>query len=146
VVSLLGKNLAPMCYPARMDQGSANEKTRHHYIPITYLNNFADSAGKVFAYRKDDPQTVLPVRPDAIAFEKYYYSQPSLDGGRDNNTFENFFGTIESTWNPLVARLRLGSAGTTNFTSSEFENLFTFPESYEGAGPCGPRYGRGNVG
>jgi hypothetical protein len=46
------------------------------------------------------------------------------DGGRDNNTLENFFGTIESTWNPLAARLC--SAATTDFTSSEFVDLFTF--------------------
>jgi len=109
-----------------MDQGSANEKKRHHFIPITYLKKFTDDAGKVFAYRKDDPQTVLHLRPDAIAFEKYYYSQPLPDGGRDNNTFENLFGTIESTWNPLVARLCSGAAATSDFSSCEFENLFTF--------------------
>jgi hypothetical protein len=112
-----------MCYLVRMDQGSANEKKRHHYIPITYLNNFTDNAGKVLAYRKDEPQTALYLRPDAIAFERYYYSQPLPDGGRDNNKLENFFGTIESTWNPLAARLRSGSG---NFTSSEFVDLFTF--------------------
>jgi hypothetical protein len=106
-----------------MGQGPSNEKKRHHYIPITYLNNFTDNAGKVFAYRKDDPQTALYLRPDAIAFERYYYSQPLPDGGRDNNKLENFFGTIESTWNPLAARLRSGSG---NFTRSEFVDLFTF--------------------
>jgi Protein of unknown function (DUF4238) len=66
------------------------------------------------------------VRPYAIAFEKYYYSQPLPDGGRDNNIFENFFGTIESTWNALAARLCSGAAATTDFTSSEFVDLFTF--------------------
>src|SRR6266403_2310714 len=107
-----------------MGKGSANEKKRHHFIPITYLNKFTDTEGKVFAYRKDDPETTLHLRPDAIAVERYYYSQPLPDGGRDNNTFENFFGTIESTWNPLA--VRLCSAAAANFTSSEFVDLFTF--------------------
>ena len=95
-----------------MDKGSANEKKRHHYIPITYLNKFTDNERKIFAYRKGDPETAHHVRPDAIEFEKYYYSQPLSDGGRDNNTFENFFGTTESTWNALAARLCSGAAAT----------------------------------
>jgi Protein of unknown function (DUF4238) len=113
-----------MWYPIGMDKRSANEKKRHHFIPITYLNKFADTEGRVFAYRKDDPETALHLRPDAIAFERYYYSQPLPDGGRDNNTFENFFGTIESTWNRLAERLC--SPAAINFTSSEFGDLFTF--------------------
>jgi hypothetical protein len=109
-----------------MDQGSSNEKKRHHYIPITYLNKFTDDAGKVFAYRSDDPQTPLHIQPSAIAFERYYYSQPLPEGGRDNNTLENYFGAIESTWNPLAARLRSGVNATSEFTGSDFESLFTF--------------------
>jgi hypothetical protein len=37
-----------------MDQNSQSEKKRHHYIPITNLDKFADDTGKVMAYRKDD--------------------------------------------------------------------------------------------
>jgi hypothetical protein len=113
-----------MWYPIGMDKGSANEKKRHHFIPITYLNKFADAEGKVFAYRKDEPESALHLAPDAIAFERYYYSQPLPEGGRDNNTLENFFGTIESTWNRLA--VRLCSTATGNFTSSEFVDLFCF--------------------
>ena len=109
-----------------MDQRSANEKKRHHFIPITYLNKFTDKAGKVFAYRKDNVEPALHLQPSAIAFERYYYSQPLPEGGRDNNTFENFFGAIESTWKPLSARLRSGPGATTDFTSTDFESLFTF--------------------
>src|SRR5438270_635779 len=97
----INEMLAPIWYPVEMDQGPSKEKKRHHFIPITYLKEFSDNIGKIFAYRKDNPQTALYLRPDAIAFETYYYSQPLPDGGRDNNTFENFFGTLESTWNPL---------------------------------------------
>ena len=62
----------------------------------------------------------------AIAFERYYYSQPLPEGGRDNNTFEDFFGTIESKWTPLAERLGAGSDATNNFTSADFEALFMF--------------------
>lgn len=113
-----------MWYPIGMDKRPENEKKRHDFIPITYLNKFTDNEGKVFAYRKDDAETALHLRPDAIAFERYYYSQSLPDGGRDNNTLEKFFGIIESTWNPLAARLC--SAVTVDFTSSEFVDLFTF--------------------
>jgi hypothetical protein len=109
-----------------MDQGPAKEKKRHHFIPITYLKRFNGNNGKIFAYRKDNPQTALPVRPGAIAFEKYYYSQPLSEGGQDNNTLENYFGTIESKGNPLAERLRTGSKATSDFTISEFESLFIF--------------------
>jgi hypothetical protein len=104
-----------------MDQKSQNEKKRHHYIPISYLNKFADDTGKVMAYRKDDVLKRLHQQPSAIAFERYYYSQPLPEGGQDNNTLEDFFSTIESTWPPLVDRLRSGSA-----ISSNLETLYTF--------------------
>jgi Protein of unknown function (DUF4238) len=74
-----------------------NEKKRHHYIPITYLNNFTDAGGRVFAYRKDAPETPLHLRPSEIAFERYYYSQPLPGGWRDNNSLEDGFSTIEAT-------------------------------------------------
>jgi Protein of unknown function (DUF4238) len=109
-----------------MDHRPSKEKKRHHFIPITYLKKFSDNTGKIFAYRKDNPQTALHLRPDAIAFETYYYSQPLPDDGRDNNTFENVFGTLESTWNPLVTRLCSGASASTDFASSEFVDLFTF--------------------
>jgi hypothetical protein len=104
-----------------MNQTAPNEKKRHHYIPITYLEKFADGAGKVFAYHKDEVQKAIHLQPSAIAFERYYYSQPLPEGGRDNNTLEDFFSTFESTWTPLVERLRSGSN-----TNSDFEALCTF--------------------
>jgi hypothetical protein len=86
-----------------------NEKKRHHYIPITYLEKFTDEKGRVVAYRKDDVKTPLHVRPKEIAFERYYYSQPLPEGGQDNDRLEDFFSTIESTWPLLLDRLRSGS-------------------------------------
>ncbi len=104
-----------------MDQKSQNEKKRHHYIPIAYLNKFADDTGKVMAYPKDEVLKPLHLRPFAIAFERYYYSQPLPEGGQDNNTLEDFFSTIESTWPPLVHRLRSGS-----IAGSDLDALETF--------------------
>jgi Protein of unknown function (DUF4238) len=70
-----------MWYRGRMNQGASKEKKRHHYIPITYLKNFTDNAGRVFAYRKDEVEPPLYLAPSEIAFERYYYSQPLPDGG-----------------------------------------------------------------
>ncbi len=98
-----------------------NEKKRHHYIPITYLNNFTDGTGRIFAYRKDNPNKPLHLVPAEIAFERYYYSQPLPDGGRDNNTLEDFFSSVESTWPGLVTALRAGTD-----SGFDFEALCTF--------------------
>ena len=102
------------------------KKKRHHYIPITYLVRFTDGAGRVFAYRKDEPRPPLYLAPSEIAFERYYYSQPLPDGGQDHNSLEDFFSTVETTWGPLAARLRQGPSGTADFTKADFESLFVF--------------------
>jgi len=73
------------------------------------------------AYRKDEVLKPLQMRPSEIAFERYYYSQPSPEGGHDNNTLEDFFSTIEGTWPPLVDRLHSGSA-----ISSDLEAFYNF--------------------
>jgi hypothetical protein len=83
-----------------------NDKKRHHYVPVAYLNGFTGSDGKIFAYRKDEPDRPLHLQPDEIGFENYYYSQPLPDGGQDNNKLEDFFSTIESPWPPIVGRIR----------------------------------------
>jgi Protein of unknown function (DUF4238) len=87
-----------------------NQKKRHHYIPIAYLNQFADDGGRVYAYKKDDPTTPLHVKPREIAFERYYYSQPLPEGGQDNNKLEDFFSEDESTWPSVVSHFRTCSA------------------------------------
>jgi len=95
-------------------------KKRHHYVPITYLNGFTHN-GRIVAYRKDDPKRPLHVSPSEIAFQRYYYSQPLPGGGRDDNTLEDFFSKIETSWPTLAKRLRAGSG-----TSVDFEELCTF--------------------
>src|SRR5438105_728848 len=92
-----------------------NQKKRHHYVPIAYLDAFTDTSGRILAYRKDDAETPLHLSPSEIAFERYYYSQPLPNGGRDNNRLEDFFGTYESSWPGLVHRLQTRSDVPTDF-------------------------------
>ena len=79
-----------------------NQKKRHHFVPVTFLNKFVDAGGRIFAYRKDDPLPPLHLRPSEIAFERYYYSQPLPEGGRDNNRLEDLFSEVEDHWPSLV--------------------------------------------
>ncbi|CAE6967906.1 DUF4238 domain-containing protein [Paraburkholderia domus] len=78
---------------------------RHHFVPKAYLNAFCDQSGRLLVYRKDGPQKPLHQAPDATQFRRYYYSQPTPDGGRDNNKLEAFFSTIEMDWPATVAKL-----------------------------------------
>ena len=79
-------------------------KKNHHYVPICYLKGYVDRDGRVFAYRKDKPEPPLHMLPSEIAFERYYYSQPIPEGGR-NNSLEDFFSTIETTWPAVTDRM-----------------------------------------
>lgn len=84
---------------------SVEDKIRHHYVPKAYLNYFANAQGKVRIYLKDDPDKCIEQAPDRFAYHKYYYSQPLPDGDKDNNRLEDFFGTVEGKWPPIVERL-----------------------------------------
>lgn len=81
------------------------EKKKHHYIPECYLKRFCDEQGQLIQYRKDDPERLSRHSPSNVAFHKYYYSQPLLEGGRDNNSLENLFCEIEAKWPTIVKRL-----------------------------------------
>ena len=85
-----------------------NQKKKHHYIPVAYLNSFADGDGRVWVYFKDDPNNPKRISPNSIGFERYYYSQPLPDGGQDNNLLETFFSKIETDWTPIIECLRAG--------------------------------------
>jgi hypothetical protein len=63
-----------------------------------YLTQFSDEAGRLWAYRKDEPYKALHVRPSEIAFERYYYYSRPLDGGRDDNAIKDFFNPLEGEW------------------------------------------------
>jgi len=80
-------------------------KKRHHFVPKAYLRAFTNENGRVLVYRKDDPSKVLHVDPNATGFARYYYSQPTPDGGVDHNTLEDTFSRLEGLWPPLVAAM-----------------------------------------
>lgn len=78
---------------------------RHHYVPVAYLKRFVDAKGQLLVIRKDAPEQVFRQRPEAAAFEKYYYSQVDEDGTRDDSRFEEIFSTVESRWSMIVEAL-----------------------------------------
>jgi hypothetical protein len=81
------------------------DKKRHHYVPKAYLRSFCDDSGRVLVYRKDDPSKAIPLSPDNTAFHKYYYSQPTPEGGIEHNALEDCFSKIEEKWPAIVDRL-----------------------------------------
>lgn len=81
------------------------DKKRHHYVPKAYLRPFCDETGKVLVYCKDDPSKAIPLAPDNIAFHKYYYSQPTPEGGIEHNALEDCFSKVEEKWPAIVDRL-----------------------------------------
>lgn len=97
------------------------QKKRHHFVPKAYLNAFCNQDGQVFVYRKDDAPRALTLAPDATQFRGYYYSQPTPEGGRDNNTLEDLFSTVESGWQDTVARLQRRED-----VNDRLENIFEF--------------------
>lgn len=97
------------------------QKKRHHFVPKAYLNPFCDQRGRLLVYRKDNPQDPLHVAPDATQFRRYYYSQPTSEGGQDNNTLEAFFSTIESDWPETVGKLH-----RREYVNDRLESIFQF--------------------
>lgn len=98
-----------------------NDKKRHHFISQTYLRSFGRQDGKLCVYSKDKPARPWWAATDTIAFENYYYSQPTPDGGQDNNRLEDHFSSIENGWRSLVAKL-----GKREIDVRDFENLLLF--------------------
>ncbi|MBI3700655.1 MAG: DUF4238 domain-containing protein [Afipia sp.] len=85
-----------------------NQKKKHHFVAQTYLKEFCNSDGKVCVYSKDDPSRPRWASPASIGYEKYYYSQPTPDGGVDNNKLEDYFSSIENEWPHLVNKIKRG--------------------------------------
>jgi len=81
-------------------------KKRHHYVPKAYLKSFCDDEGKLYVYRKDEPEKVLHLSPDNTGFHKYFYSQPTPEGGVDHDKLEDFFSEYEAKWPDIVKKLR----------------------------------------
>lgn len=87
----------------------SENKKKHHVVPATYLAGFVDGAGKLYEYRKDDPEKPNYNVPKAVGHRRNYYSQPKPDGGRDHNSLEDFFEReLESKWNGVCCKIREG--------------------------------------
>lgn len=83
----------------KVDKPVLKAKKRHHYVPITYLNGFTDDGGRLNVFRCDDVGATLSLVPNNIAFQNYYYSQPTPEGGRDDHRFEDIFDAeVETHW------------------------------------------------
>lgn len=99
------------------------DKKAHHVVPETYLKRWADGMGKIFAYRKDSPNTPLHVLPKNIAVINKYYSQPLPGGGWDHNSLEDLFDRqVESNWTPVVEKI----IGREILDMPSLVNLFKF--------------------
>lgn len=96
-------------------------RRRHHYVPRVYLKQFCDEMGRIHVYRKDDPKRQIHLAPDNTAFHDHYYSQPLPDGGRDQDSLEELFSTIESKWPNVVRKLAAREA-----LEDDIASLFTF--------------------
>ncbi|SFC74520.1 DUF4238 domain-containing protein [Collimonas sp. OK412] len=81
-------------------------KKNHHYIPQVYLRSFVDAQGMVQVYRKDDPDKEIRLAPKNVAFHKFYYSQPTPEGGVDDERLENLFSEVESRWPDVLSVLK----------------------------------------
>lgn len=90
-------------------RGSDNKK-RHHFVPITYLQGFTDERGRVQTYLCDIGGDPKPLAPATIAFQNYYYAQPSADGRRDTTQIEGLFDTnVEQPWPAAKEAARTGA-------------------------------------
>jgi hypothetical protein len=75
-------------------------------VAQTYLRGFCNPDGKVCVYLKDRPKDPWWADPDTVAFERYYYSQPLPDGGRENNRLEDFFSSLEDRWPAVISKVQ----------------------------------------
>lgn len=81
------------------------QKKRHHYVPEAYLRAFCDARGRVKVHPKHEGAEPYFTSPNGTGVRRYYYSQPTPEGGTDNNRLEDFFSTLEGRWPPLVKRM-----------------------------------------
>ncbi|MHC0054348.1 DUF4238 domain-containing protein [Actibacterium sp. D379-3] len=98
-----------------------NEKRKHHFVPIAYLKGFTSTDGKLHVYLKDEPEKLICQTPENVGFRKYYYSQPKLDGGWDNNILDDHFAEYEAKWPGFVKTLR-----DSGDVSEELDYFFQF--------------------
>lgn len=78
---------------------------KHHYVPVTDLRRFIDTAGRLVVYRKDGPGRPYRQRSELRGFETRCYSQTDDDGLSDVSSLKAPFSEIESPWLTIVDAL-----------------------------------------
>ena len=104
-------------------------------MPIAYQRAWTDANGRLFAYRSDSNGDPLHQRPESIGFERYYYSQILPDGTRDNESFEDLFGRVETDWPGVIAAL-----DARQFTSRTLRCLYQMATIMRTRGPAARDY------
>jgi hypothetical protein len=89
--------------PVRSGKDRKNHK--HHFVSATYMDGFADARGRVQAYHAGQPERPSPTQPTATGYENFYYSQPLLEGGRENHRFEDLWNCVETVWSDTMRAL-----------------------------------------
>jgi hypothetical protein len=94
-------------------EGKDRKNRKHHFVPITYMEGFADGVGRVLIYRSEDPGNPQATQPIATGYQNHYYSQPLPGGGVEGHRFEDLFGTVEKVWTETVRALETGRLSRT---------------------------------
>jgi hypothetical protein len=97
----------------------------HHYVPVSYLRRFTDSAGWLYVrdssrrkIRKEKPQNVMAIN--------HYYRQTWASSGIDPNIFEVELGkSFEAAASPVIDKLIMSS---TTINDREIASLLNYLE------------------
>lgn len=92
----------------------------HHYVPQAYLKPFTNDAGRLVAYRKDDPTNPHLKVTKEVGAQNNYYTQPLPDGTLDRG-LETFFQNAENLWPSLVESLCTTGQPTPDLIEPFFE-------------------------
>jgi hypothetical protein len=79
-------------------------KKRHHYIPVFYLNGFANKDGCLYVYDKND-KSVFESSPEGVAYENHYFSFMTPEGEKDSETVENNIMLLEGEFARIIKKI-----------------------------------------
>src|SRR5690242_2654236 len=77
---------------------------RHHYTPVHYLRNFADTNGALHVVNRRNGHR-RESSPEAIGFEKDLYWPNALGEGQDPEVYEKQFGEFDGKAAPVIQRI-----------------------------------------
>src|SRR5579862_465237 len=82
-----------MASVAATDPGKKKPTRKEHIVPRLLLENFADSAGKLWVYEKNKPIRRSTAENECVERDFYEYE---LNGRKTNNRYEDWLGRIEA--------------------------------------------------